>query len=51
MKFDVINDVKLFPTVSQILMLSNQKSCCKTKCIRIDFIVTSFGATKNSMDQ
>ena len=38
---DVINDVKLFPTVYRriyclkFLTLSNQTSCNKTKCIRI----------------
>ena len=40
MKCDVINDVKLFPTVycriycRKFLTLSNQTSRCKSKCIR-----------------
>ena len=40
-KCDVINDVKVFPTVyrriycRKFLTLSNQKSRYKTKCIRI----------------
>ena len=40
-KCDVINDVKLFPTVyrriycHKFLTLSNQKSRYKSKCIRI----------------
>ena len=43
-KCDVINDVKLFPTVyrriycRKFLTLSNQTSRYKSKCIRIDFI-------------
>ena len=46
MKCDVINDVKLFPTVyrriycRKILTLSNQTSHYKSKCIRIIFCVT-----------
>ena len=40
-KCDVINDVKLFPTVyhriycRKFLTLSNQSPCYKSKCIRI----------------
>ena len=40
-KYDVINDVKLFPTVycriycRKMLMLSNQTSPYKSKCIKI----------------
>ena len=40
-KCDVINDVKLFPTVYRriycrnFMTLSNQMSCYKSKCIRI----------------
>ena len=43
-KCDVINDIKLFPTVYRMiycrkfLTLSNQTSCYKSKCIRIVFI-------------
>ena len=45
-KCDVINDVKLFPTVyrriycRKFLALSNQTSRYKSKCIRILFICT-----------
>ena len=41
-KYDVINDLKQFPIVygrmycRKFLMLSNQISCYKSKCIRID---------------
>ena len=41
--YDVINEVKLFPAVYRriycrnLLTLSNQKSCYKSKCIRISF--------------
>ena len=44
-KCDVINYVKLFPTVyhriycCKFMTLSNQTSCYKSKCIRIFFIV------------
>ena len=44
-KCDIINGVKLFPTVyyriycHNFLKLSNQKSRYKNKCIRIDFIL------------
>ena len=40
-KYDVINDIKLFPTVycriycRKLMMLSNQTSRCICKCIRI----------------
>ena len=35
-KCDIINDVKLFPTVyRKLLTLSNQMSCYKIKCIRM----------------
>ena len=43
MKCDVINDIKLFPTVyrriycHKILMLSNQTLSYKSKCIRIRY--------------
>ena len=45
---DVINDVKLFPTVyrsiccGKFLMLSNQTSPYKSKCIRIKDISSAF---------
>ena len=41
MKCDIVNDVKLFPTVysriycRKFLTLSNQTSCYKSKCIRM----------------
>ena len=47
-KYDVINDVKLFPAVyrwiycRKLLTLSNQKSRCKSKCIRITVYGYSF---------
>ena len=43
-KYDVINDVKMFPAAyrriycRKFLTLSNQKSCYKSKCIRIYFL-------------
>ena len=50
MKCDIIDDVKLFPTVyrriysvyrriycRKFFTLSNQTSCCKSKCIRISY--------------
>ena len=42
-KCDVINDIKLFPTVyrriycHKFLTSSNQRSCYKSKCIRMFF--------------
>ena len=48
-KYDVIDNAKQFPTVyrriycRKFLTLSNQMSCCKSKCIRIvKILVLSF---------